>query len=74
MYPDRNSIVTIHLVIVCLKGQCISITAIQSCVISQPVQSVLNIVLQGFVEFAINKKAGELCEVKLEPPSKYSEG
>ena len=45
----------------------------QSHVISQPVKSLLNVVLQGFVEFII-KKAGELREMKLERPSKYSDG
>ena len=39
----------------CLKGQCAGIKAMQSRVISQPVKSLLNIVLQEFVEFIINK-------------------
>ena len=39
----------------CLKGQCAGIKAMQSRVILQPVKSLLNIALQEFVEFIINK-------------------
>ena len=38
-----------------LKGQCVGIKAMQSHVISQIVKSLLNIILQEFAEFIINK-------------------
>ena len=38
------------LFIISLKGQCISIEAMQSCVMSQPLKSLLNGVLQEFAE------------------------
>ena len=47
--------------ILSLKGQCVGIKAMQSCVISQIVISLLNVILQEFAEFIINK---------LERPSK----
>ena len=37
-----------------LNGQCIGIKVIQSCVISQPVKSLLDVVLQEVVGFKIN--------------------
>ena len=47
----------------------------QSQINSQPVKSLVNIVLQEFTKFIINNAmAEELYEVKLERPSKYNEG
>ena len=51
-----------------LKGQCVGIKAMQSHVISHPMKLLLDALLQEFVEFIIS-----IC-MKLERPSKYSEG
>ena len=50
-----------------------SIKAIQSHIISQPVKLLLNIVLQEFEEYKYTM-VEELHELKLEHPSKYNEG
>ena len=42
----------------------------QSHIISQPVRSLLNTILQEFAEFVI-KKAEGLCKVKPDYPSRY---
>ena len=56
-----------------IKGQCVGIKIMQSCIISQLLKSLLNVILQKFMELKINN-GKELRKVKHEHPSKYSEG